>query len=166
MQHPLQIRPARMVLEGEEWVQASWADALADALREKQRSRASHGHQFAAINDMWANLPHTHAKAPYAASADAFRKHGLIATGHCDTFCHVFESKADMMALGAVLKAQAEKAHGYALCYYKGNVMTLSTPHSQSYKAMGGERFKQSKQDVLDWACAILGVGDAREVAQ
>ena len=80
MQHPLNITPARLVMDGEEWVPATWADSLADALREKQRSQQSHSHQFAAINDLWENLPLRHANAPYAASAEAFRKHGLIAT--------------------------------------------------------------------------------------
>ncbi|MCI5040061.1 MAG: hypothetical protein MRY81_10290, partial [Donghicola eburneus] len=83
-QHPLNTRPATIVLDGKEWVSADWAFALADALREKQRSQRSHNHQFAEIHDLWANLPIHHANAPYAASAEAFRKHGLIATGHCD----------------------------------------------------------------------------------
>lgn len=158
MEHPLNIKPARMVLDGQEWVPSEWADSLADALREKQRSQQSHGHQFAAIHDLYDSLPLRHANAPYAKSAEAFRKHGLIATGHCDTFCHVFESTSDMMAVGKMLKDEAYGHHGYALCHYNGNVLTLSTPHSQSYKAMGKDLFYKSKSDVLGWAEEMLGV--------
>lgn len=157
-QHPLNIRPARMVMDGREWVDAAYAEALERKLAEKQRTQASHNHHFAAINDLYANLRIEHAQAPYAASQDAFRKHALIATGYCDVFCHVFESKGDMMAVGKVLKDEAEGRHGYALCSYNGNILTLRTPHSQSFKAMDKETFYASKAACLDWAAALLGV--------
>ena len=158
MQHPLNIRPARMVLDGEEWVQASWADALADALREKQRSAQSHNHQFAAINDLWANLPASHAGAPYAASADAFRKHGLIERGYCDVDTISFDSREAAMKAAPFIANLARKAHGYALTVVRGPLVVCHTPHSQSYKAMGRDLFHKSKADVLDWAQCLLGV--------
>lgn len=157
-QHVLNIRPARMVMNGEEWVPASYADALADALREKQRTQASHRHQFAEIRDLWANLPHRYAEAPYAKSAEAFRKHGLIATGYCDVETHVFESEADLLRVGPLIKRGADAEHGYSVVTHSGNVLTLYRPHSQSFKAMGKERFYESKRAVLDWGHALLGV--------
>lgn len=157
-QHPLNLRPASMIIDGEEWVPKTYADTLADKLREQQRSRASHNQQFAEINDLWANLLHHQASAPYAKSADAFRKHGLIATGHCDTDTIVFESKAAACAAAPVIANLARKAHGYALVIVRKNFVICSTPHSQSYKAMGKERFQASKQAVLDWGHSILGV--------
>ena len=158
MKHTPDIAPSSIVIDGCEWVPRAAYDAAMERLREKQRTKANHNHQFAEIHDLWANLPHTQAAAPYAKSPDAFRKHGLIETGYCDTFCHVFESRSDMMAIGKVLKDEAYAAHGYALCHYKDNVLTLATPHSQSFKAMGNERFRASKAAVLDWGHAVLGV--------
>lgn len=157
-QHPLNIRPAEIVLDGKAWVPADWANALADALREKQRSQQSHNHQFAEIHDLWANLPHSHGNAPYAASAAAFRKHGLIATGHCDVETIDCESHEVACRVAPVVAANARKAHGYALVVVRGPLVVCSTPHSQSFKAMGKDRFHKSKADVLDWGHALLGV--------
>ena len=163
MQHPLNITPARLVMDGEEWVPATWADSLADALREKQRSQQSHSHQFAAIHDLWANLPLRHANAPYAASAEAFRKHGLIATGHCDVETIAFEdhdsAKAAAPAIARLARSkQDSKGTRYVLVVVRGPLVICSTPHSQSYKAMGKDVFHQSKADVLGWGEEMLGV--------
>lgn len=158
MQHPLNIRPATIHMDGQEWVPAEWANALADALREKQRSQQSHSHQFAAINDLWANLPLRHADAPYAKSAEAFRKHGLCATGHCDVDTVAFETKDQALKAAPFIAALARKAHGYALVVVRDALVICSTPHSQSYRSMGKDRFHQSKSDVLAWGEELLGV--------
>ncbi len=158
MQHPLKITPARIFLDGEYWVQASWADSIADALREKQRTTRSHSHQFAQINDLFENLPIHHANAPYAASAEAFRKHGLIATGHCDVETVTFDSQEAAIAAAPFISRLARMAHGYALTVVRGPLVVCSTPHSQSYKAMGKVKFYQSKADVLEWAMRVLEV--------
>jgi hypothetical protein len=152
------ISPARIIIDGVEWVPASWADELAEMLREKQRTQASHNHQFAEIHDLWGNLPISHASAPYAASAEAFRKHGLIATGHCDVDTISFESQDAAKKAAPFIAKLARKAHGYALTVVRGPLVVCSTPHSQSYKAMGKEVFEQSKRDVLNWGHEILGV--------
>jgi hypothetical protein len=158
MQHPLNILPASMHMDGQDWVPASWAFALADALREKQRTTQSHNHQFAAINDCFDNLPISHAGAPYAASAEAFRKHGLIVTGHCDVeTVDVLDHEA-AKAIAPMVSKNAKAAHGYALTIVRGPLVICSTPHSQSFKAMGKEQFNKSKADVLDWAERLLGV--------
>jgi len=158
MQHPLNIRPEKMYLDGREWVPADYANALADMLREKQRSTASHNHQWAEIADCWANLPADHAQAPYAGSAEAFRKHGLIAAGYCDTDTLAFETQEQAIAAAPFIARLARKAHGYALTVVRGPLVICSTPHSQSFKAMGKEQFHASKAAVLNWAHEILGV--------
>lgn len=152
------IRPQTLFYEGQEWVPKAWADGLVEKLREKQRTTASHNHQFAEIHDLWANLPISHANAPYAASAEAFRKHGLIATGFCDTDTVAFETPEQAQAAAPFIARLARKAHGYALTVARGPLVVCSTPHSQSYKAMGAERFNASKAAVLDWGHALLGV--------
>ncbi len=153
-----QMHPATMTIDGVEWIE-KWAyDEARKALLEKQRSKASHGHQFAAINDMFDNLPISHAGAPYAASKEAFRKHGLIATGHCDVSTIDCESH-ELACRVAKSIANAERAaHGYALVIARGPLVIASTPHSQSYQAMGKDLFNKSKADVLAWAETMLGV--------
>lgn len=117
-------------MDGEEWVPASWADALADALREKQRTQQSHGHQFAAIHDLFDSLPISHANAPYAASKEAFRKHGLIVRGWCDTETIAFEDRDAAIKAAPFIADLARKAHGYALTVVRGPLVVCSTPHS------------------------------------
>lgn len=153
-----EMRAETIFFEGEEWVRKSWADGLADKLREKQRSTASHNHQFAEIADLWANLPIAHADAPYAKSADAFRKHGLIFTGYCDVNTVSFETPEQARAGAPFIADLARAAHGYALTVARGPLVVCSTPHSQSFKAMGKERFHASKQAILDWGHGLLGV--------
>lgn len=156
--HHAPIKPARIFMDGEYWVPASYADALADALREKQRTQQAHNHQFAAINDCFENLPATHAGAPYAASAKAFRKHGLIATGHCNVETVDAGSHDAACKVAPLVSSLARKAHGYALTIVRGQLVVCSTPHSQSFKAMGKDAFQRSKEDVLRWAEMLLGV--------
>lgn len=144
--------------DGEEWVRKSYADKLADQLREKQRSTASHNHQFAEIADLWSNLPLHHAGAPYAASAEAFRKHGLIAMGFCDVDTLAFETPAQARAAAPFIAKTARKAHGYALTVARGPLVVCHTPHSQSFKAMGKDVFHASKAAVLDWGHGLLEV--------
>ena len=159
--HP---NPARMHMDGREWVDATVYDMAMEALREKQRSQQSHNHQFAAINDLWANLPIRHADAPYAKSADAFRKHGLIETGHCDVETISCESREAAIAAAPVVAALARRAHGYALVSVRGSLIVCATPHSQSFKAMGKDLFHQSKADVLAWGETLLGIREPQEV--
>lgn len=150
--------------EGQEWVPKAWADDLLDKLREKQRTQASHNHQFAEIHDLWANLPISHAQAPYAASAEAFRKHGLIVTGYCDVVTFSFatdeEAKEQAPKIAELARRGRDKRDPefYALVVARGPLVVCSTPESQSYRAMGKDRFNASKAAVLDWGHSLLGV--------
>lgn len=158
MKHERALSADVLFYDDEEWVRKSYADDLADKLKEKQRSKASHSHQFAEIADLWANLPISHAGAPYAASSEAFRKHGLIKCGFCDVDTVAFDTPSQAQAGAPTIAKLARKAHGYALTVARGPLVVCHTPHSQSYKAMGKERFHESKQAVLDWGHALLGV--------
>lgn len=122
------------------------------------RSGKSHRHQFAFVHTAWMNLPEHHLGKPYAATADTLRKYALICTGHCDTqliACGT-EERADRMA-GVVLTT-ASRLNGYAIAEVSGPLVSVFTPHSQSLKAMGGERFKRSKQDILEHLADMIGV--------
>jgi hypothetical protein len=58
----------------------------------------------------------------------------------------------------AALLAAEVKAHGYALGQVQGPIVRVWTPESQSVRAMGGDRFKESKNAILDWISAQIGV--------
>ena len=53
--------------------------------------------------------------------------------------------------------------HGYAMKVGARPHQTVWVPQSQSQRAMGGKRFQESKQAVLNWIAAQIGV-DAEEL--
>lgn len=125
---------------------------------EPQRSRASHNHAFAFIDVAWSNLPEDLREMPWAVNRDTFRKHALIATGYCDTALIACgdERRAERMA--KMVEHIAANLHGYVVVQVSGPVVYCHTPQSQSLKAMGKERFQQSKQAILEWMAALLAV--------
>lgn len=157
-QHPLDMTPARMVLDGREWVAAEYADALKRKLAEKQRSTASHNRYFAYIGELFDSLPAAHAEAPYAKSKDAFRKHGLIEGGYCDVETLAMPTHEAALAAAPFISKTAKKAHGYAVTVVKGCLIICTTPHSQTFKAMGKDDFHASVKACEDWAERMLGV--------
>lgn len=151
-------RPAVMHLDGIKWIEKAAYDAAIEALAEKQRSQAAHNRYFANIVDMFHNLPASHSQAPYAASEDAFRKHGLIAGGFCDTETLDMGDREAALKAAPFVAALARKAHGYAVVVVRGPLIICSTPHSQSFKAMGKDRFHASVATCEAWAETVLGV--------
>jgi hypothetical protein len=125
---------------------------------ERGRSQASHNHQFAWLHDAWANLPERLMMQPWAETPETMRKHALIATGFCHVSATDVGTNAAAHRMKAVLLQQATAAHGYAITAVRGPVLTLWTPESQSVRAMGGERFKDSKTAILGWVSDQLGV--------
>lgn len=150
--------PAVMWMDGVEWVEKSAYDAATSALLEKQRSTASHNRYFAHIIDLFHNLPASHAQAPYAASAEAFRKHALVSAGYCDSETLAMPSHEAAIAAAPFVSSLARKAHGYAVTVVRGTLIVCTTPHSQSFKAMGKERFHESVAACEAWAETVLGV--------
>lgn len=124
----------------------------------RARSGRSHRHQFAEIHDAWLHLPEAAAAMPWAVNPEVFRKHLLVVTGYSDVRTVVASSKAEAVRLAALLTHLATEAHGYALADVRGNVVTLRTPWSQSYRAMGREVFQQSKDAILAAAAELIGV--------
>lgn len=125
---------------------------------ERGRSLKSHRHQFAWINDAWANLPERLQGMPWAETPETLRKHALIATGFHQTLVLDCGANATAARVKAALLAAETRAHGYALAQVRGPVVTVWTPESQSIRAMGGDRFKASKTAILDWIAAQIGV--------
>ena len=125
---------------------------------ERDRSMNSHRHQFAAINEAWANLPERLMGYPWAATAETLRKHALIETRYCDVGVLVAASAAEAQRMAAYARQMATLAHGYAIVATDGAVVRVFTPQSQSRKAMGSKVFQESKTAVLDWIADQIGV--------
>lgn len=122
------------------------------------RSKKSHRHQFAFVRTAWLNLPEAAKDAPFAASPETLRKHALIVTG----FHHV-----EMMPCGTPERAErfvvsmsnlASRLNGYAVAFAEGPVAYCLTAESQSARNMGGARFQESKQAILEWCADLIGV--------
>lgn len=122
----------------------------------EERSRRSHDHFFATMEDLWQTRPE-HLTDAYP-TADSFRKRALIATGHCDTSTTVCASNAEALRMLALAKVLAPES----LSTVKGVVVTVYTAHSQSMRAMGKAKFQESKDDCLGWAAVQLGIDDGK----
>lgn len=129
------------------------------------RTQRNHNHFFACVHTAWMNLPEGIKDAPFAVTADTLRKQALIATGHCDTDMITVGTHERAEKVAAFASRLATRLHGYAITQINGSMVYCHTPHSQSLKEMGGERFKRSKQDVLEHLAGLLGV-TSDELAQ
>lgn len=125
----------------------------------EDRSMRSHNHAFAEIAEMWRTLPEWLADKPFAASADALRKHALIKSGYANVETIVTDSAASAERVAAYVGNLARQAHGYCIVSTDKRVVMVATPHSQSRKAMGAKRFQESKTAVLDWIRRLLAEG-------
>lgn len=143
------------------------AAALADRLGEgevvfvdldPQRSAKNHKHQFAFIRTAWMNLPEEMKDAPFAKSPDSLRKHALICCGFCHTDMIALgdNERADRMA--EFLRRGDERQEIYTITEVSGPVIYRHIAESQTLKKMGGTRFKESKQAILDFLADMIGV--------
>lgn len=122
------------------------------------RSINSHRHQFAEINSAWRHLPEAVQGLPWAASPKTMRKHALIVTGYRNTYTLDCGANATAERVKGALQAAEAGRHGYAISQVRGPVVTVWTPESQSMRAMGGKRFQESKEAVLNWIAGQIGV--------
>lgn len=120
------------------------------------RSGRSHRHLFAELDEAWANLPESLQEMPWAINPHTFRKHLLIACGYADVRTVVTGNRTEAARLASLLTHLATEAHGYALADVRDCVVTLRTPWSMSYRAMGQKQFQATKTALLDAAAAML----------
>lgn len=120
----------------------------------EDRSIASHNHQFAEIAEAWKNLPERFHNQPWAQSAEHLRKYALIRTGFCDTQTFACGSRAEAMRWASNLRPIDE----YSVVTVEGTTVYRFTAQSQSMRAMGKQRFQESKQAILDWLDDLLEV--------
>lgn len=122
------------------------------------RGPNTHKHQFAEIADAWRHLPEAVQHLPWAANPDTLRKHALVVTGFRNTYQIDCGKKATADRVGDALEAAEWGKHGYAIAQVNGPVVTVWTPVSQSYRAMGAKEFQRSKEAVLNWVAQQIGV--------
>lgn len=123
----------------------------------KQRSHQTHNHYFAAIHDAWENLPE--AISGEFPSPQHLRAYALIRTGHCTVNKMVCRTNRDAIEASAFIG----KLDDFAVCDVAENVVTVYRAHSQSYKAMGRDLFRKSKEDVLGFLSQLIGADVAQE---
>jgi hypothetical protein len=157
--------PVYMVWDGDNFTPIQQHRKLADKnfvvgemypmIVHEDRSQASHRQYFAALHDAWLNLPE--AISQEFLNEEQLRKHALIATGYCDKTTFPCASAAEAQRLCSYL----QPIDAYAIVHVSGNVLTRYTAHSQSQRAMGKKTFQKSKDDVLNYVAAMVGVKPA-----
>jgi hypothetical protein len=117
----------------------------------EERSEASHRHYYAALHEVWQNLPD-----PWATmfpTSEHMRKHALIKAGYCDQRSIACASKAEAQRVAGFIRPMDE----YAVVIASEAVVTVYTAKSQSYRAMGRKDFYASKEAVLGWCASLIG---------
>ncbi|AZO77521.1 MULTISPECIES: hypothetical protein [unclassified Bosea (in: a-proteobacteria)] len=116
----------------------------------EQRSAKSHAHYFASVNAAWQTLPEN--LAEQFPTSEHLRKWCLIRAGYAEQRQIVVSSKAEALRLAAFIKPM----DGYAVVSVRECVVIVWTAESQSLKAMGKQRFQDSKTAVLELLSVIL----------
>jgi hypothetical protein len=118
----------------------------------EERSKRSHDHFFATVDEVFDNLPDEFADR--WAAPDELRYWALIKTGFHHRSEFVCASKAEAPRLAAFLR----QIEGYAIVVVRDAVVTRYVAKSQSKKAMGAADFQDSKAKVLDILAELIGV--------
>lgn len=117
-----------------------------------QRSDESHSHYFGVVNYAWENLPHD--VAAQFPDAESLRHRALIATGWCDARSFVAISPKQALELAAFISHGRENS----VISVHDNVVVELTAKSQSYDEMGKDAFGKSKEDVIEYCAAQVGL--------
>jgi hypothetical protein len=118
---------------------------------QEPRSIASHNHYFASVEQAWKNLPELLAER--FPTADHLRKYALIETGWFNSNSITGSSHEGALKLASFIRPLDE----FAVVDVKESVVTVFTAKTQSFR-MGNDDFKKSKEDVLDYLAALIGV--------
>jgi hypothetical protein len=117
-----------------------------------ERSQASHNQEFGWLKDAWLTLP-DHLADAYP-SPEHLRKRALIDAGYCTEQVIDAGSNAAALRVAAYVRGSDE----FALVIVRGAFVVVRKAESQSFRAMGKERFQASKTAIIETVCAMLGV--------
>lgn len=120
-----------------------------------ERSKRSHDHYHACVQEAWKNLPAE--LADRFASSDHLRKWALIKCGYRDERQIVCDTEDDARKLAAFGRGM----DGYAVIVVRANVVIIYTAQSQSMRAMRKAAFQSSKDAVLNLLSEMIGTDAA-----
>ena len=119
----------------------------------RDRSDTSHGHYFACIAYAWVNLPDEHVdKFP---TTEHLRSRALIACGYHGARQVVLHDARDALKMAVEL---TDNGDSFDVVTVVDNIVTIVKPTSQNYKSMDRKTFQKSKEDVIDYCAAMIGM--------
>ena len=117
----------------------------------ENRSKASHDHFFAIINEAWKNLPED--MGDDFPSPEHLRKWALIKAGFCSETRIACANNNEAMTLATKAKAMDK----YSIVAIDGKAVTIWTADSQRRDAMGRQAFQEAKERALHIISNLLG---------
>jgi hypothetical protein len=121
----------------------------------EHRSKSSHDHFFACVNEAWKSLPED--MADDFPSPEHLRKFALIKAGFCSETRIVCANNSEAM----VLATKAKTMDKFALVAIDGKTVTIWTADSQRKDAMGRQRFQEAKDKALHIISQLIGTDAA-----
>jgi hypothetical protein len=121
----------------------------------EHRSKASHDHFFAVVNEAWKNLPED--MAGDFPSPEHLRKWALIKAGFCSETRIVCANNTEAMTLATKAKAMDK----FSLVAIDGKLVTIWTADSQRRDAMGRQEFQEAKERALHIISELIGTDAA-----
>jgi hypothetical protein len=129
------------------------------------RSRASHSHYFASLNDGFDSLPEDLSAVAERlgiktlppdgfTDSEHFRAWALCETNWCDVLDFDFDSAKDATTVAKLYR----RKDTYAQIMVRGAHITIKEAKSQSHAAMAKAAFQKSKDDVLNLLETMIGV--------
>lgn len=115
------------------------------------RSKASHDHFFACVNEAWKNLPEDIAEE--FPSPEHLRKWALIKAGFCTETRIACANNEEAMKLAVKAKSMDK----YSLADISGRVVTIWTADSQRRDEMGRKVFQDAKERCLHILSDLIG---------
>lgn len=127
---------------------------------EEERSRGSQGHYFAALKEIWKNLPddmrNRFPDKPGDPGVEQLRHWLLIRTGYCTEVTEIFDTEGDARRHVAAIANYEESRH--IVIRITGNIVVIFRALSQSSRSMNKKEFEESKTAVLNEGAALLKV--------
>jgi len=124
-------------------------------VEEKQRSQATHNHEFAWLREAWQNLPeHLTDQFP---SPEHLRKRALIDAGYYDEAIIDAGTKAAALRVAAFARSKDQ----FAAIVVRGPIVVVREAKSQNRRSMDAKEFAASKRAVLETVAAMIGVAPA-----
>ncbi len=117
-----------------------------------KRSKTSHDHYFACLDDAWATLPEALAKQ--FPTREHMRKRCLIWTGFCTYKEVALDTLRDAQVVAELLNQHDE----YCLVEISDKSLRVWRAKSQAVAAMKPEEFQASKTAVLGKVAELVGV--------